>query len=70
MVLKALPEKRVFSFVPVPTGACNPFLAGLLGAGLHNPSSVYIQISPWAETWGKIFVVAQVLLNLWELSLK
>lgn len=41
MFLKALPEKAGISFVPVPTGVCSPFFSGLLGAGLHNPSSVY-----------------------------
>lgn len=61
MFLKALPEKAGFSLVPVPTGVYSPSFSGLLRAGLQNPSRIQCC---------KIFVLAQVLLDLWELSLK
>jgi len=77
--LQALSKKASCSFVPVPEGVCGPVRSGVLGAGLCVPSRVH-----WSEfptdremcdfTMGvkrcKVFVLAQVLLDLWEGSLK
>lgn len=75
---QGLTGKDRLQFSACPYRGIKSFFSGLLRAGLHNPSSVYSSDFPVDQDMlfycgvqcCKIFVIAQVLLDLWELSLK